>query len=180
MTYVEVLLAKKYAAAYLNIHGASVDVQSLSKLESLQDYLQHEQDFLVMLNLPIIGLALKKDKLKKVLHAYAVSESLLSLMYLVVSRSRALLLPEILKQIRLVYYERHKIMQCVIATSHPVTQSALEIIQRFITRKTGWSIVYSHVVDPTLIAGIRVTSDSMVWEYSISKQLNNVSVSLIR
>ena len=180
MTHVEVLLAKRYAAAYLNVHAASFTAQNLPALQSLQDFLSQNEELLVLLRLPAVPLTLKLEELKKIIHSYGIPESLVDLVRLVLARGRAELLPEVLKQIRVIYYERHKIMSCVIATSHPVTPSALEIIQRFITRKTGWNIIYTHVVDPSLIAGIRVSSDSILWEYSLRKQLNNVSLSLIR
>jgi len=57
-----------------------------------------------------------------------------------------------------------------ITSSHHLDISDLEIIEKFLAFKTGKKIISHHNLNKKLIAGIRLESNTLLWEYSIYKQ----------
>ncbi len=174
------LLARKCAAAYLNLYEDGIKDSDIAIIESVSDFFAQHKQMLIMLTVPGISNALKWQALQQVFTHVKAPASLHSLIHMIVNQGRSLLLPEVLHAIISLYYERKRVMKCTIMTSHPIDDAAREIIRRFMMRQTRWNIVYTYEVNPSLIAGIRVLGDTVLWEYSIDKQLRNSNLALIR
>ena len=80
-------------------------------------------------------------------------------------------LPEVLESIRDLCLDYMKVLFCTIFSSHDLDSDEKEIMSKFIERKTGKTVFYRHVIDKSLIAGIRVVGDNFVWEDSVAKGL---------
>ncbi len=98
------------------------------------------------------------------------------LIHLLIQDRRVVLLADILHKLSALYRDRHGIGHVLITSSHILNNEQLSGIKRFLARKTGLDIIYTHRVDRKLIAGIRLQGDSFVWEYSVRKSLNNLLV----
>ena len=55
-----------------------------------------------------------------------------------------------------------------------------EQIEQFLVRATGHTNIYKYKVDNALIAGVRLQSETLLWEHSIAKQLRQLEISLER
>jgi F0F1-type ATP synthase delta subunit len=177
VTTTDYILAKKYATAYSNLTGDIDDRQACAQLRA---FLKEFPLAAFVCAVPSLPLAVKWDALHAVLGQVQASQALIDLVHLIIKSGRGSLLKLVFEQIQALYNERHGIMTCTITSSHQLDKKSLAIIQSFLARQTGWDIIYDYAVDPTLIAGIRAQSATMMWEYSIRKQLHNVSLSLIR
>lgn len=93
-------------------------------------------------------------------------------------RSQLELFPALVEQFSKLYAEKHRVMQCVIKSSHNLTETQKNVLVRWLELKTGKRVFYSVLTDPALIAGIRIESDSMLWERSIARQLRLLERSL--
>ena len=71
---------------------------------------------------------------------------------------------------------RNKIARVKISSSHDITQQDLDAIERFLVNQTGLSIIYTYAIDKKLIAGIRLQSNTLLWECSINKQLTQIKL----
>jgi F0F1-type ATP synthase delta subunit len=77
------------------------------------------------------------------------------------------------------YLERQHIVSFTITSSHLLPESAVLSIQRFLARNTGKTIIYTCIVDPTLIAGVRLVNTTLFWEHSVAKQLRDAQNILV-
>ena len=99
---------------------------------------------------------------------------------MLINDKRAGLFDFVLKQITLLYKRRNKILSFTISTAHPLTQEAVESVKQFLERVTGCDIIYEYKIDKSLIAGMRLQSETLLWEHSVKKNLQCVRLSRIR
>ncbi len=96
------------------------------------------------------------------------------LITLLIGHERIFLLPDILALIQLRLLNQIGYQHAVVATSQEVTDhDKKEIIKSFKTL-TGKKIDAEFLVDPELIAGIRIISQDYIWESSIAQHLKKL------
>lgn len=84
------------------------------------------------------------------------------------------LLPDIMQQLIYLYEKNHNIMVFTVESSDPLTPTARAVLERFLTKKTRKTVVTTHSITKKLIAGIRIYSKTLLWEYSIAQQLRQI------
>ncbi len=65
-----------------------------------------------------------------------------------------------------------------ITSAYPLSQPQIQAIAAILEKKTGMSLVVKNVVDPSLIAGVRVESDARSLDWSIKGRLKNIETTL--
>lgn len=180
MTSYESIVSKKYAQAFLNIIGDRLSLEYFTKLSAAQQFFAHHHKQLFFLTMPIVDDDTKVAYLEKVFTRFGLDDYLKKLAALLVRHKRAFLMPRVLKQLCRLYKKRNNIAQFSISSSHALGQDELKTVQQFLVRKTGQTILYEYMIDKRLIAGIRLQSDTLLWDYSIRKQLEQIKLPLIR
>lgn len=171
---VEITLAKRYAAAYLNLFDASLDLPICGRLEDIADFFKIHPTAMLVLKLSTVSSKDKYDSIKAVIDAFDVPDRLLRIVQLLLTQNRLVLFPKILNQISSLYKERHNITNYTVISSDALNDQAVKGIIDFLKRITGKHILHTSKVDKELIAGIRLQSDTNLWEYSINKQLREL------
>lgn len=102
---------------------------------------------------------------------FQLEGSFIRLVKLLATHKRIFLIHDVLKQLCEEYKLRNKITSFVISSSHDLKAEELSEITQFLVRLTNHEIMSDYKIDKSLIAGIRLQSNTGIWEYSIRKQL---------
>lgn len=104
----------------------------------------------------------------------ALKTAVEKLVTILITHERIFLLPDILAVIQLRLFNQIGYQHTVVATSHEIPDhDKKEIIESF-KKLTGKKIDAEFLVDPELIAGIRIISQDYIWESSLSRHLKKL------
>jgi F-type H+-transporting ATPase subunit delta len=174
------LLAKLYARAYLATVADVITIDDFHALELFKKFLGDNKELFSLLAIPIVAANKKIELVRSLSLACGVKIDLGPLVALLIEDRRTKLLQEVIKYSAILYKRDNNIQSFTIASSHALSDAACAVIKNFLERETGSSVVYTRDVDPSLIAGIRLHSDTLVWEYSIDKQLRELRLMLVQ
>jgi F0F1-type ATP synthase delta subunit len=169
------LLARRYAQAHLNLFGSGMTLLEAQNLSVLGDILTKHRSLLLFngiyqthgsTNRPIVDL-FKMSELPA-----AFYESLLDLL---ANQNRLFLLPFILKEIYRGFLEIHGIMHFTLESALPLLDAERDAFLRFLRKKTQKEIHYTLVINPALIAGIKMYSETLGFECSVQQRLNELN-----
>jgi ATP synthase F1 delta subunit len=167
-------LAKKYAQAFLNLYIQSLSYNDYTAIKAAALVLKKNHSFFSLLNIPTLSITQKRTALFAILHALYMPPSLTPLIELIINHQRIFLIPELFEALVQTYERRKKILPFTIMCSHPLQSDNLEVLKKFLSKKTDSQVIYNFVVNKKLIAGIRMQSDLFLWEYSVAKQLRTI------
>lgn len=178
MSSVDVLLARRYAQAFLNITHPHLSPTDLRMLVSMAKMLADYKQYIFLLELPFIAHETKTAWVRQLCVDFNISFPLAILVQRLVDDKRVALLPEVIRLFGVLYKKEKKLIACTITSAHELGDQERLIIKQFIERQTGCSLMETYTVNKNLIAGLRIESDEILWEYSIDKQLRALSLSL--
>lgn len=167
----ELTLAKRYATAYVNLFEDQLDLKVCGRLEAAYDFFKNYPVALLVLKLSTVSPQDKKACIKALIKLFKLPASLERMIDLLLAQNRAQLFPLVLTRIVSLYKERHSITHYQVISSHELSPEALETVLAYLKQVTDRHILYTVRVDKRLIAGLRLLSDTTLWEYSINKQL---------
>lgn len=171
-------LARKYAVAFLNVAGNKFEQKDLKALETVTIFFIANRTIALLFNLPGIKKNTINQVLEKLFGEFGTKELLKRLVALLLQHHRAFLLPDVLHQISDVYKQRTGIAQFQVHSSHALDEQQLQAALTFLGRITGKQVLYEYRVDSSLIAGLRLQSDTLLWEHSVKKQLLSAAQAL--
>lgn len=169
-------LAKKYAQAVYNVFGDSLSREDIAQVQKIVSFLEDHKKALFFLRLSRIDLAVKERALDELFADFSHKTPFIALIRLLLQENRGHLIYNALRLLVDIYYDAHDIMPCVITSSHALSPDVLEDVEQFLARQTGNAIIYTYKRDPSLIAGIRAQSKTILWEHSIRKQLRELAL----
>jgi len=164
------IIARKYANAFLNLYINEISEADFSSIKKLEKFFDGHRKAIFFLSIPNISDKKKEKLLGELFEEFGVDKLLKPLMNLLFKQKRIFLIDEVLKHIGLLYKERKNIMMFNITSSHQLDNQDLEIIKKFLAHRTGKKIISEYKIDKSIVAGIRLQSDTLLWEYSIYKQ----------
>ncbi len=171
----EIVLAKKYAQAFLNLYIQDISYNDYSTIKAAALYFNKNHAFFSLLNIPTISLQQKRDSLYALLRELHISEIFNKIVELIIKHQRIYLIPALFDALVHGYEQRKKIISFTITSSHELSGDDLEIIKKFLTKKTDSHSVCTFRINKKLLAGIRMQSDLFLWEYSVAKQLRTIN-----
>lgn len=169
------VLARKYAQAYLNLFGDQLSEKDYQKLQTLSEFIEAHRQTVFFLGLQSIAAEDKEKIIFKLVDQYNLPISLKKLISALIKNNRAALIGKTLAQICELYRKNNRIMLFQISSSCPLEEKYLHVINKFLTDKTGLTIISKSEVKKDLIAGLRLQSNMYLWEYSIKKQINRLT-----
>jgi len=174
------LLSRRYAQAFMHVYGKDIIESVFEKIRELVSFLLTHRKALFFLQLPHIPSDKKITILTELLvEQFKLPGSFEPLIKQLVDHKRSFLIAKILHQIAQLYMKEHNIEAFIFTSSHELTKAQLEEMKRYLADRLGKDIIYEYKIDKTLIAGIRLLSDTHIWEYSIAQQLHRVSLPLL-
>lgn len=170
-----VLTARKYAQAFLNLFIDSVTPEIYSNLIVLRAFLRSHRNAIIYFSLPHIATEAKIQLLDTLGEKLKPSEPVKKLFETLIRHNRAQILPEVLNKICEYYRARKNIVLFDIESSHVLDKQSVATLEKFLACNTGKNIVSTQHINQDLIAGLRLQSDTMLWEYSIRKQVHELT-----
>ena len=170
-----VITSRKYAQAFLNLFIDSITPEVYAKIIALQAYLRNHRNALIFFSLPHIPMESKLQLLDELGTQFKPSEPVKKLFETLIRHDRAQIAPEVLNKICEYYRARKNIILFDIQSSHELDKQSVALIEKFLAASTGKTITSVQHVNGNLIAGLRLQSDTFLWEYSIRKQMNELT-----
>jgi ATP synthase F1 delta subunit len=168
------ILASRYAVAHLNIFGKLYTREHVQLIEQLLHYFQAHKEALFYLKLSCIKPSVKKSILINICARYGLRDDFNELFDLLITHKRLFMIIDVLYALVRTYKERNAIVEWVVKSAIVLQPTDVGVIYQFLEKKTGMRAEYTSVIDKKLVAGIRVQSTTLLWEYSVRQQLKRI------
>ncbi len=166
-------ISHKYAQAFFNIYGDTVTSSAIKCIERAAQFLRAHRRALFLFKVPVIDRSIKQAGLVEFCDRFQLGDNIERLAIVLLHDKRASLLAPIFEAIVALYKKRNSIVGVTVASSCALTEEQRSFIEAFIARHVVGEKNYRYTIDTSLIAGIRVYSDTFLWEFSIAKQLRD-------
>jgi len=170
------IVAKRYAQAFINIFLDTLSLQDYDNMQRASTSINKQ--VLFFLRLSALDYSVKKNALYTLSKRFKLPLSVQNLLHVLLRDNRAFLICDVLRYVCSLYRRYKHILEFAIISSHPLTKDEIEVIKHFLAQMTGQDIMYVYKIDKELIAGIRLQSDTFLWEYSICQRLNEAKLLL--
>lgn len=172
------VLARRYAQAFVQAFGNSIDIHLIERFRQAADYLVAHKKITIFLALPCVDDAHKFAMLDRVCKHLNVNPASYKLITLLLKHKRSWLLPQVLYAITEQLYKARGVEFFTIESFPALTHEQLETVEHQLSAMTKRTILYRYRTNPTLIAGIRAQSASYLYERSIAARLRAVRQAL--
>jgi ATP synthase F1 delta subunit len=167
------LLALRYAAAFLNVYYKEYVLADFSLICQAAKFFKTHTKACFFMQLSLLDRTVKEESLHLLCYKLSLPDSYKKLFSLLIDQKRVFLLPTIFEQLVLEYERRAGYLPMNIKTTYVLNDVEQEKFIQFLTEKTHKTILPVYSVDQQLIAGIRVTSQSYLFEQSVQGMLRN-------
>ena len=180
MTHIhEQMVARKYARAFLKVFSAQIKKDDFARLESISAILERKKGLVLFLRLGIIPPAIKAETVIQLLHENHLFFPWDILIHALLKHKRIVILTLVFAYIKRFYFEMIDTLIWHVSSSVPLDLESQKTIEEFLIAKTNKKSECSYHIDKKLIAGVRMQTDTLLWEYSIAKKLRKAHVFLI-
>ena len=90
---------------------------------------------------------------------------------LLFAHNRIFLLESVLHDICCIYKHEHNEIDVMLSTAHEILPEQVAALTEFFTSNSKGNVTMHVVRDPSLIAGVRMQSETWLWEDSVAKKL---------
>ena len=174
----ELLLVNRYAQAFFNHYRTDCDTHCFTLLPKAIVYFEHHKKLLFLLNLSLVTIAEKEHTIHQWCASQGLASSYEKLFMLLMQHQRIILIPHILKQIIFLCNKSYHSELFHIKSTVTLTDDQKKNLESFVEKQVGASSKYEYTLDASLIAGIRIESDTLLWENSVKNRLRILSHSL--
>ncbi|MBN1549140.1 ATP synthase F1 subunit delta [Candidatus Babeliales bacterium] len=175
----DTILAKRYACAFVNVAGDALGKDDIQVLAGISAMLNKQRGILFFLTLPLMNAQVVERALCALFDHCSVGELLKKITLLLIQHKRVILLPDVLRYIELLCKDKACCKTFTITSSDELSDQQLRDIVVYLERETAHKVLYTHSVDKGLIAGLRLQSDTLLWEYSVKKNIETIRRSMI-
>ncbi len=174
MNITNIHLARRYAIAFLRLYGNTIDSQAFLTIKNTYQFLQLHPEIMFFLSRPMISDEEQKICLKKLTQKFSLLPEFERLVELLIEHRRTYLFNDILRSLLWEYQIMFNTILFFVTSSHALSKVELDSIKNFLEKTSGALVIIEHTIDKSLIAGIKIISDMLCWEYSINRQLNRI------
>ncbi len=175
-----IILARRYARAYLDLFFDTLTITSYHSFERAADIFLKNARIGFLLDLSVMSKELKLKEIHRIVRACGLPESSGKIIALVVEHKRGSLLGEVFTQIADLYKRLAKIDECQVASSSVLSDQEKMSIERCLQQQTEATLSFEYRVNPNLIAGICCQTSTLRWEDSVDKKLRRLEQLLKR
>jgi len=171
MRYSQSLIAKQYAKAYILEFGSSLQWQDIERLTSVMKFCRRHHTFMSLVS-ELTTKDLKRHVLVDDMFAhFSLPDSLKKLVDIMVVHKRLPLFSSVVQDICCLYLEKNNMLEVTISTATDLDADELKKFEDFFMKLSGKKIISHVIIDESLIAGVRMQSDVLLWEYSIAARI---------
>lgn len=171
-------LANKYASAFLNVFFEQLTLDDVTYINEAVDFLTTNHKIIFLLQLPMIEASVKKENVSALCQKLKLPSCIERLCHILIGENRLFLLVDILPKIYNYYFVRAQTLEFTFSSYPAIDNTACNKLKEFLADKTGCDIIYEYKLDKTLIAGIRLQSDTFLWEHSLAQQIKRLQLPL--
>jgi F-type H+-transporting ATPase subunit delta len=171
-------IAQRYAQALLHVYGDQITADDIEHIDAAATFLAGNNRALFFLRLIGIEQSIKERCLQLICERFHLGVYCHAIMKLLLADKRTFLVFPVFQAIVSLYRQRQGILAFTMMSSHQLTSSEEHALHAFLARSTGKKIIYTRVINAQLIAGVRLQSDTWLWQYSIRNRLAQVKESL--
>ena len=95
--------------------------------------------------------------------------------HLLDTKGRLNLIAKIAKEYEDFVYQKNNVERIFITTATPVNEASLQKITTVFEKKVGHGLITEHIIDPSIIGGVKVKIGSKLYDDSIKSKLNKVT-----
>lgn len=180
MNSVELYLVRRYALAFLSAFRDELSFSDIEKIKHAGRFFKEHKAVVYFLRLPGRSMQIKKELIKKLFERVHMPACLQKLVELLSHHKRLSLLPNTLELLIELYQESQGIMTVRVSSSSLLHEEQIKALEAFFAHKSAKRLSCSYTVDTSLIAGIRLQSNALLWEYSVRKKLREMRTSVLR
>lgn len=174
MSFSQSELSKKYATAYLQIHEKNYTYDDMHTMWRAAQFLSEHHNLLFYLSLSLVDKESKQRFVTIFIEKFHLKDSLKSLFTLLIKHKNIFLAAYILQDMYGLYKKRNNISNLQITAASELSSEDIKFLKDFFAKKSGSLLVVQHYVDPSLVAGVRLQTETLLWEHSIAKQLRKL------
>jgi F-type H+-transporting ATPase subunit delta len=167
-------IARKYAQAFFAVYGDSVTDTLIKNIDKAIQFLSAHRRALFLLKIPIIDQSVKIEGLEKLCERFHLGENIKKLLILLFDKRRPSHFVPVLRTIAALYRKKNHIVSITVASSSLLADEQRAMIESSLAEWIEGNKRYTYIIDPALIAGLRIYSDTFLWECSIAKQLRDL------
>ena len=174
MNIKEQVLAYRYARAFMNAYYASITKEDRAALSKAVSFLKIHQRAFFLMRLSVINADVRIKTIDGIRKKIGISEPFNALICLLIEHKRISLLDEILQALQELVRDRDGITHFNVQTSVLLSELQKNKIKDFLENKLAIKVICDYSVNTSLIAGIAVSNQKVMWQNSIRKKLECV------
>jgi F-type H+-transporting ATPase subunit delta len=132
----------------------------------------------VLLN-PAVPVPRKRAAVAALVEKTSLTSIVSKLLILLAERDRLVLMPDLLAAYRDRLADYRKVVRAEVTTATPLSPERAQQIQKSLAEVTGRSVTLQTRVDPTIIGGLIAKVGSVVYDASITRQLEKLKQRLV-
>ena len=180
MTPSRIDISKKYAVAYIHVFGKDIDDAMLDQLLVAHDFLLKHNNMLFLLALYETTTVEKEKILTRFITHFNFPQSFHRFMSLLMDNKHISILASVLRDIYCFYKKKMGIEDLELSSSSELSADAHATLEQFFTDLSDKKYRVKKTEDPELIAGIRMQSDTLLWEHSVAKKMKKLRFELLK
>ena len=170
--------AMRYAQAFFSIYKESISIQDYRHLRVAVHALKMDKRLTNSMRMPFMYAHASDSLAHKIVALLHLPDYFALLCTMLIRHKQLGILDTVLQKIITLIEQHNRILYCVLSSSHQLSNDDVATFIDYFARITDKKIVYDTVIDPTLIAGVRIQSDTTVWESSVRKQLQQLELAV--
>ena len=174
-------IAKNYAQALIELTSSDLNSQEiiLAEIKTINESLDKIKNSWEFFNSPGISKDEKKDFIKKIF-AGKINEKVLNLLFLLIDNKRFNLIPEIQNQLSKLVNKSNRTIIAEIYSTVDIDGNTLEKLKQSITNTIGHNekVEVESKIERSLIGGIKVKINDLVYDGSIKGRLENLKAKM--
>ncbi|MBP9764760.1 F0F1 ATP synthase subunit delta [Candidatus Babeliales bacterium] len=180
MRYSQSIVAKKYAQAYVQEYGHLLTIQDIDAFKLVIAFLKKHHNFMSLISLLSSQLQQRHELIDTMIEHFKIPVMIARLADVLSDHKRLPLFSLVLQDICCLYVQKNNMLEVTIYSSQELSENEYKKFEQFFEKLAGKKIISNVVVDETLIAGIRMQSDVLLWEYSIAARIRQLSQRMLQ
>lgn len=171
---------KKYAQAFLNLYNDQLSAAVIGNLVACENFLTTHKNAGAYLSLSSIALEKKTALLKEICASFNLPTAFDKLSHVLLKNGHIEVLPKVLQKIISGNRLQKNIINFTVSLSHALGDQEKKSLVSFIKKNVSQEIMVDFIIDPSLICGIKIKSNTLLWERSIAKQLKTIKLDALQ
>ena len=167
-------IARKYAQAFFVVYGDSVTDTLIKNIDKAVQFLSTHRRALFLLKVPVVDRLVKIEGLGELCDRFHLGEAIKKLLILLLDSRRSSHFVRVLHTITVLYRKKNHMIAITVASSSVLAEEQRAMIEASMAERIEGNKSYTYIIDPALIAGVRIYSDTFLWEFSVAKQLRDL------